>query len=91
MSVALHISMSHFTECRLHLTCSEPLNLPPGVWSGTTNRVRFSLAMKGFLSGPEGWMKLGRSILPIADYDDKQLPTKTNRPEFFSKFNTEKK
>lgn len=56
-----------------------------GVWAGTSNKVRFSLAMKGFLSGPEGWMKLGRSILPVADYDDKELPTPEKRPSFFSK------
>jgi hypothetical protein len=30
------------------------------MWAGTTNRVRLSLGLRGFLSGPEGWYKLGK-------------------------------
>mmetsp|Transcript_40879 Transcript_40879/g.95498 ORF Transcript_40879/g.95498 Transcript_40879/m.95498 type:complete len:525 (+) Transcript_40879:73-1647(+) len=55
-----------------------------GVWAGTSNRVRLSLSLKGFLSGPEGWIRLGRSVLPVAEYDSKVLPTKDKRPAFFS-------
>lgn len=28
-------------------------------------------------------INLGRSILPVADYDDKTFPRKENRPDFF--------
>ena len=56
-----------------------------GVWANTSWRVRLSLALKGFLSGPAGWLLLGRSVLPVEPGDDKQFPTPENRPEFFKK------
>ena len=56
-----------------------------GVWANTSWRVRFSLALKGFLSGPAGWLLLGRSVLPVETGDDTQFPTVENRPEFFAK------
>jgi len=56
-----------------------------GVWANTSWRVRYSLALKGFLSGPAGWLLLGRSVLPVEEGDDKQYPTPENRPEFFAK------
>mmetsp|Transcript_2122 Transcript_2122/g.4866 ORF Transcript_2122/g.4866 Transcript_2122/m.4866 type:complete len:540 (-) Transcript_2122:95-1714(-) len=54
-----------------------------GVWANTSNRVRLSLSLKGFLSGPQGWYTLARSVLPVADYDEKQFPTANNQPNFF--------
>jgi len=56
-----------------------------GVWENTSWRVRGSLALKGFLSGPNGWITLARSVLPLAGDDSKQFPSKSNRPEFFKK------
>ena len=56
-----------------------------GVWANTSWRVRLSLALKGFLSGPAGWLLLGRSVLPVEPGDDKQFPTPENRPEFVKK------
>lgn len=56
-----------------------------GVWANTSWRVRLSLSLKGFLSGPAGWLLLGRSVLPVEEGDDKQFPTPENRPDFFAK------
>ncbi len=56
-----------------------------GVWANTSWRVRASLALKGFLSGPAGWLMLGRSVLPVVAGDDTRFPTAANRPEFFAK------
>ena len=55
------------------------------VWAKTSNRVRFSLALKGFLSGPDGWYMLGRSVLPVVEGDNKEYPTEENNPEFWKK------
>jgi lycopene beta-cyclase len=63
----------------------ERLTFGLGVWSNTSNRVRFSLALKGFLSGPDGWYMLARSVLPLDDGDDKTFPSKESRPDFFKK------